>query len=66
MVFVSGVSSEKEVKCSFWKQTNREFLAKKQDEIKNEVDQKKETRTCFKCNEFGYIAKDCSKAIQSK
>ncbi|KAM0035510.1 putative transcription factor interactor and regulator CCHC(Zn) family [Helianthus debilis subsp. tardiflorus] len=55
------------MKSSFWKQTNREFLAKKkQDEMKNEAAQKKETRTCFQCNTSGHIAKDCSKAIQSK
>ncbi|KAJ0452900.1 putative transcription factor interactor and regulator CCHC(Zn) family [Helianthus annuus] len=34
--------------------------------MKNEVVQKKETRTCFQCNIVGHIAKDCSKAIQSK
>ncbi|KAJ0693245.1 putative transcription factor interactor and regulator CCHC(Zn) family [Helianthus annuus] len=34
--------------------------------MKNETVQKKETRTCFQCNEVGHIAKDCSKAIQSK
>ncbi|KAJ0624743.1 putative transcription factor interactor and regulator CCHC(Zn) family [Helianthus annuus] len=64
-VFISGTSSEEEMKSPFWKQSNREFLAKKQEEMKF-ADQKKEMRTCFQCNTVGHIAKDCSKAIQSK
>ncbi|KAJ0726243.1 putative oxidoreductase transcription factor interactor and regulator CCHC(Zn) family [Helianthus annuus] len=60
-----GTSAEEEQKSSFWKQSNREFLAKKQEEMKF-ADQKKETRTCFQCNTVGHIAKDCSKAIQTK
>ncbi|MFS7988094.1 putative transcription factor interactor and regulator CCHC(Zn) family [Helianthus anomalus] len=67
MMFVSGASSEEEMKSSFWKQINREFLDKKtQEEMKNEVVQKKETRTCFQCNTTGHLAKDCSKAIHAK
>ncbi|KAJ0441355.1 putative transcription factor interactor and regulator CCHC(Zn) family [Helianthus annuus] len=30
------------------------------------ADQKKETRTCFKCGKSGHIAMNCSQAIQSK
>ncbi|XP_035844829.1 uncharacterized protein LOC118491298 [Helianthus annuus] len=65
-VKMSGTSSEEEEKSSFWKQTNREFLAKKQDEMKNEAVQKKETRTCFQCNTAGHIAKDCSKMADDR
>ncbi|KAF5766373.1 putative transcription factor interactor and regulator CCHC(Zn) family [Helianthus annuus] len=61
--FVSGSSSEEEEKSSFWKQTNREFLAKKQEEMKNEAIQKKETRTCFQCKTLGHIAKNCPKQL---
>ncbi|XP_035842195.1 myosin-2 heavy chain-like [Helianthus annuus] len=48
----SGTSSEEEEKKEFWRQSNRELLAKKQEEMKN-ANQRKKTRTCFKC-EFGY------------
>ncbi|MFS7945165.1 putative transcription factor interactor and regulator CCHC(Zn) family [Helianthus anomalus] len=55
------------MKSSFWKQTNREFLAKKkQDELKNDAVKKKETRTCFQCYTSGHLAKDCSKAFRPK
>ncbi|MFS7994049.1 putative transcription factor interactor and regulator CCHC(Zn) family [Helianthus anomalus] len=30
------------------------------------VDQKKKTRTCFKCRKSGYIAMNCSQTIQNK
>ncbi|KAJ0753598.1 putative transcription factor interactor and regulator CCHC(Zn) family [Helianthus annuus] len=30
------------------------------------AEQKKDMKTCFRCNTVGHIAKDCSKAIQSK
>ncbi|KAJ0581454.1 putative transcription factor interactor and regulator CCHC(Zn) family [Helianthus annuus] len=53
-------SSDEEEKTSFWRESNKEFLAKKQDE------QKRDTRTCYRCNTVGHIAKDCSNAIQSK
>ncbi|XP_035830027.1 splicing regulatory glutamine/lysine-rich protein 1-like [Helianthus annuus] len=55
------ISLEEEEKSSFRKQSNREFLAKKQDDMKNEDVQKKESRTCVQCNTIGHIAKDCSK-----
>ncbi|KAJ0436727.1 putative transcription factor interactor and regulator CCHC(Zn) family [Helianthus annuus] len=62
----SGACSEEEEKSSFWKQTNKEFLAKKQEGMKNVVVQKKETRTCFQCKIVGHIARNCPKAIQTK
>ncbi|KAJ0546136.1 putative transcription factor interactor and regulator CCHC(Zn) family [Helianthus annuus] len=65
MTFVSGTSSEEEKEKLFRKQSNRDFLAKKQDEMKT-VDQKKKTRTCFKCGKNGHIAMKCLKAIQTK
>ncbi|MFS8020095.1 putative transcription factor interactor and regulator CCHC(Zn) family [Helianthus anomalus] len=65
MTFVSGISSEEEKEKIFRKQSNKEFLAKKQDEMKN-VDQKKKTRTCFKCGKTGHVVWNCSQAIQSK
>ncbi|KAJ0742900.1 putative transcription factor interactor and regulator CCHC(Zn) family [Helianthus annuus] len=55
----SGTSTSEEEKTSFWRETNSEFLKKKQAE-------QKDSRTCFKCNNVGHIAKDCSQAIQSK
>ncbi|XP_021980647.1 uncharacterized protein LOC110876793 [Helianthus annuus] len=49
-VEISGISAEKEQKSSFWRETNKEFLAKKQDDMKKSAAQKKtETRTCFQC-----------------
>ncbi|KAJ0895631.1 putative transcription factor interactor and regulator CCHC(Zn) family [Helianthus annuus] len=65
MTFISGTSSEEEKEKLFRKQSNKDFLTKKQEEMQT-VDQKKEMRTCFQCNTVGHIAKDCSKAIQSK
>ncbi|KAJ0827365.1 putative transcription factor interactor and regulator CCHC(Zn) family [Helianthus annuus] len=58
--FVSGTSTDEEEKTNFWRESNKEFLAKKQDE------QKRDTRTCYRCNTVGHIAKDCSNVIQSK
>ncbi|KAJ0702758.1 putative transcription factor interactor and regulator CCHC(Zn) family [Helianthus annuus] len=34
--------------------------------MKNGANQKKETRTCYKCNEVGHIAWNCSKATNIK
>ncbi|KAJ0694055.1 putative transcription factor interactor and regulator CCHC(Zn) family [Helianthus annuus] len=61
-----GTSADEEEKKDFWRQSNNEFLAKKQDEMKKMAEQKKDTRTCFQCNTVGHIARECSKAIQSK
>ncbi|TKW70452.1 MAG: hypothetical protein DI543_28825, partial [Bradyrhizobium icense] len=59
-VFVSGKTTEAEKEQSFRKQTNQEFLAKKQEELKkNEVPKKIEKRTCFQCKIAGHVAKDC-------
>ncbi|KAJ0477461.1 putative transcription factor interactor and regulator CCHC(Zn) family [Helianthus annuus] len=58
-------SSEEEKEKLFRKQSNRDFLAKKQEE-KQTVDQKKKTRTYFKCGKSGHIAVNCSQAIQTK
>ncbi|KAJ0959474.1 putative transcription factor interactor and regulator CCHC(Zn) family [Helianthus annuus] len=66
MTFVSGTSAEEEEKKDFWRQSNNEFFAKKQDEMKKMAEQKNDTRTCFQCNNVGHIARNCSKAIQSK
>uniref|UniRef100_A0A251TR39 Putative zinc finger, CCHC-type n=1 Tax=Helianthus annuus TaxID=4232 RepID=A0A251TR39_HELAN len=62
----SGTSTDEEEKTNFWRETNSEFLKKKQAELKKVAEQKKDSRTCFKCNNVGHIAKDCSQAIQSK
>ncbi|KAJ0702424.1 putative transcription factor interactor and regulator CCHC(Zn) family [Helianthus annuus] len=59
----TGTSSEEEAKSSFWKQSNQEFLAEKK---KNGAYVKKETRTCFRCNEAGHIAWNCPKATNTK
>ncbi|KAJ0650065.1 putative transcription factor interactor and regulator CCHC(Zn) family [Helianthus annuus] len=66
-VFVSGKSLEAEKEQAFRKQTNKEFLAKKQEEMKKSVAQKKiETRTCFQCKTDGHIARNCLKAFKPK
>ncbi|KAJ0694809.1 putative transcription factor interactor and regulator CCHC(Zn) family [Helianthus annuus] len=59
---IGGPSAEEEKKSSFWKQSNQEFLAEKKQ---NEV-QRKETRTCFRCNEVGHIAWNCPKSTKTK
>ncbi|KAJ0880815.1 putative transcription factor interactor and regulator CCHC(Zn) family [Helianthus annuus] len=66
-VFVSGKSSEEEKEQVFRKQTNKEFLAKKQEEMKKGIAwKKKETRTCFQCKTVGHITRNCPMAIKSK
>ncbi|KAM0047059.1 putative transcription factor interactor and regulator CCHC(Zn) family [Helianthus debilis subsp. tardiflorus] len=66
-VNISGTFAEKEEKSSFWRQTNKEFLAKKQEDLKKNVVQKKtETRTCFQCKTTGHIAKNCPKTFKPK
>ncbi|KAJ0883284.1 putative transcription factor interactor and regulator CCHC(Zn) family [Helianthus annuus] len=66
MSFVSGTSTDEEEKTNFWRESNSEILTKKQVELKKIAEQKRDSRTCFKCNNVGHIAKDCSKTIQSK
>ncbi|MFS7984934.1 putative transcription factor interactor and regulator CCHC(Zn) family [Helianthus anomalus] len=66
-VFVSGKTTEAEKEKSFRKQTNQEFLAKKQEELKKtEVPKKIEKRTCFQCKIAGHVAKDCPKTFRPK
>ncbi|KAJ0843129.1 putative transcription factor interactor and regulator CCHC(Zn) family [Helianthus annuus] len=65
-IFVSGASSEEEEKSSFWKQSNKELLAKKQEVLKNEANHKKETRTCYQCKNVGHIAWNCPMATNIK
>ncbi|KAF5804038.1 putative transcription factor interactor and regulator CCHC(Zn) family [Helianthus annuus] len=63
--FVSGGSSEDEQKKPFWRQSNQEFLAERK---KNgtEVFYQRETRICYKCNEAGHIAWNCSTNAKTK
>ncbi|KAJ0556174.1 putative transcription factor interactor and regulator CCHC(Zn) family [Helianthus annuus] len=63
--FVSGGSAEEEQQKPFWRQSNKEFLAEKK---KNGADicYQRETRTCYRCNEAGHIAWNCTKSVQSK
>ncbi|KAJ0832480.1 putative transcription factor interactor and regulator CCHC(Zn) family [Helianthus annuus] len=63
--FVSGGSSEDEQKKRFWRQSNQEFLTERK---KNgtEVFYQRETRTCYKCNEAGHIAWNCSTNAKTK
>ncbi|KAF5759650.1 putative transcription factor interactor and regulator CCHC(Zn) family [Helianthus annuus] len=66
-MFVSGKTSEAEKEQAFRKQTNQEFLAKKQEELKKNVVQKKiEKRTCFQCKTVGHVARDCPKTFKPK
>ncbi|KAJ0472276.1 putative transcription factor interactor and regulator CCHC(Zn) family [Helianthus annuus] len=62
----SGTSTDEEEKTNFWRESSSEFLTKKQIELKKIAEQKRDSRTCFKCNNAGHIAKDCSKEIKSK
>ncbi|KAJ0939386.1 putative transcription factor interactor and regulator CCHC(Zn) family [Helianthus annuus] len=67
MTFVSGTSSEEEEeKKDFWRQSNNDFLATKQDELRKMAEQKKDMKICFRCNTVGHIVRECSKAVQSK
>ncbi|KAJ0916623.1 putative transcription factor interactor and regulator CCHC(Zn) family [Helianthus annuus] len=63
--FVSGGSLEDEQKKPFWRQSNQEFLAERK---KNgtEVFYQRETRICYKCNEAGHIAWNCSTNAKTK
>ncbi|KAF5788725.1 putative transcription factor interactor and regulator CCHC(Zn) family [Helianthus annuus] len=63
--FVSGGSAEDELKKPFLRQSNQEFLAEKK-RIGADVFHPKETRTCYKCNEAGHIAWNCSKNAKTK
>ncbi|MFS7927079.1 putative transcription factor interactor and regulator CCHC(Zn) family [Helianthus anomalus] len=66
-VFVSGNTSEAEKEQAFRNQTNKEFLAKKQDEKKKSfVQEKIETRTCYQCKTGGHIAMNCPKTFRPK
>ncbi|KAJ0789584.1 putative transcription factor interactor and regulator CCHC(Zn) family [Helianthus annuus] len=59
-------SSEKEAKSSFWKQSNKEFIAEKQKSGKIGSYERKETRTCYRCHEVGHIAWNCQMATNTK
>ena len=63
--FVSGGSSDEEQQKPFWRQSNKEFLAEKRKNGTG-VFHPRETRTCFKCNEAGHIAWNCSKNAKTK
>ncbi|KAF5798471.1 putative transcription factor interactor and regulator CCHC(Zn) family [Helianthus annuus] len=66
-VKIFGTTTEAEKEQAFRRQTNQEFLAKKQEDMKNRVAQKPtETRTCFQCKTVGHIVRNCPKAIQKK
>ncbi|KAM0066766.1 putative transcription factor interactor and regulator CCHC(Zn) family [Helianthus debilis subsp. tardiflorus] len=66
-VFVSGKTLEAEKEQAFRKQTNQEFIAKKQEDMKKNVVQKKiETRTCFQCKTAGHVARNCPKTFKPK
>ncbi|KAJ0600012.1 putative transcription factor interactor and regulator CCHC(Zn) family [Helianthus annuus] len=66
-MFVLGKTTEAEKEQSFRKQTNQEFLAKKQEELKkNEVPKKIEKRICFQCKTVGHVAKNCLKTFKQK
>ncbi|KAJ0726782.1 putative transcription factor interactor and regulator CCHC(Zn) family [Helianthus annuus] len=66
-VKISGKTSEAEKEQSFRKQTNQEFLAKKQEELKkNDVPKKIEKRTCFQYKTVGHVAKNCPNTFKPK
>ncbi|KAF5760435.1 putative transcription factor interactor and regulator CCHC(Zn) family [Helianthus annuus] len=63
--FVSGGSSDEEQKKPFWRQSNQEFLAERK---KNgvEISYLRKTRTCYRCNEVGHIAWNCTRNAKAK
>ncbi|KAJ0457842.1 putative transcription factor interactor and regulator CCHC(Zn) family [Helianthus annuus] len=63
--FVSGGSSDEEQKKPFWKQSNQEFLAERKRNGA-EVFYQRETRTCYRCNEVGHIAWNCTQNTKAK
>ncbi|KAF5808751.1 putative transcription factor interactor and regulator CCHC(Zn) family [Helianthus annuus] len=63
--FVSGGSAEEEQQKPFWRQSNKEFLAERKKNG-DDICYLRETRTCYRCNETGHIAWNCSKSAQSK
>ncbi|KAJ0805365.1 putative transcription factor interactor and regulator CCHC(Zn) family [Helianthus annuus] len=66
-MFVAGKTTEVEKEKSFRNQTNQEFLAKKQEDMKKKEDLKKvEKRSCFQCKAVGHVAKDCPKTFRPK
>ncbi|KAJ0800145.1 putative transcription factor interactor and regulator CCHC(Zn) family [Helianthus annuus] len=66
-MFISGKTSEAEKEQSFRKQTNQEFLAKKQEELTmDDVPKKIEKRTCFQCKNVGHVAMNCPKTFKPK
>ncbi|KAJ0864799.1 putative transcription factor interactor and regulator CCHC(Zn) family [Helianthus annuus] len=60
-----GGSSDEEQKKPLWRQSNKEFLAEKKKNG-DVICYQRETRTCYRCNEAGHIAWNCSKSVQSK
>ncbi|KAJ0451884.1 putative transcription factor interactor and regulator CCHC(Zn) family [Helianthus annuus] len=62
----TGSSSEEEEKSFFWKPSNKEFFAEKQKFEKTVFGTKKETRTCYRCQEVGHIAWNCPMATNTK
>ncbi|KAJ0537966.1 putative transcription factor interactor and regulator CCHC(Zn) family [Helianthus annuus] len=63
--FVSGGCAEEEQKKPFWRQSNQEFLAEKKKNLKK-FTPRVDRRTCFKCQEVGHIAWNCSKSTYTK
>ncbi|XP_022019496.1 uncharacterized protein LOC110919537 [Helianthus annuus] len=60
MNFVHGTSSESHKESHFSRQTNEEFITqKKQHEQAKGIVVVKDSRTCFRCNEAGHIARKC-------
>ncbi|KAJ0827499.1 putative transcription factor interactor and regulator CCHC(Zn) family [Helianthus annuus] len=63
--FVSGGSSDEEQQKPFWRQSKREFLAEKKKNG-DEICYQRETRTCYRCNEVGHIAWNCTRNAKAK
>ncbi|MFS7998244.1 putative transcription factor interactor and regulator CCHC(Zn) family [Helianthus anomalus] len=63
--FVSGGSSEDEQQKPFWRQSNKEFLAEKKKNG-DEICYQRDTRTCYRCNEVGHIAWNCTRNAKAK
>ncbi|KAJ0767527.1 putative transcription factor interactor and regulator CCHC(Zn) family [Helianthus annuus] len=63
--FVSGGSAEEEQQKPFWRQSNQEFLAVRR-RIGADICYQRETRTCYRCNEVGHIAWNCTKNANTK
>ena len=60
-MFVKILSSHSEQEFEFFSKSNEEFFEKKASQPQTEgTSREVDTRTCFKCNKVGHIARKCT------